>query len=42
MDTSMWLSEMLSSYELIKKTFSQELINSVWLDTKSVLEFFPF
>lgn len=30
MDTSMWLSEMLSSYELIKKTFSQELINSVW------------
>ena len=30
MDTSMWLGEMLSSYELIKKTFSQELINSVW------------
>lgn len=30
MDTSMWLREMLSSYELIKKTFSQELINSVW------------
>ena len=30
MDTSMWLSEMLSSYELIKKNFSQELINSVW------------
>lgn len=30
MDTSMWLSEMLSSNELIKKTFSQELINSVW------------
>ena len=30
MDTSMWLREMLSSYELIKKTFSQELINYFW------------